>query len=147
MQRPSFQFYPADWQANKNLRRCTHAEKGIWIDVMCLMHDSEEYGVLRWPLEDVAQAVGCQVADLQALRYKQVLKGADTGETCQPYIYVPRSGRKDGDPVLLVPEQSGPVWYSTRMVRDEYLRGIRGDETRFKSKDSGSPTGSPSESP
>ena len=38
MKRPSFQFYPEDWLANANLRRCTHEEKGIWIDVMCLLH-------------------------------------------------------------------------------------------------------------
>jgi hypothetical protein len=37
--RPSFQFYPADWSANPNLKRCTFAEKGIWLEVMCLLHD------------------------------------------------------------------------------------------------------------
>ena len=57
MKRPSFQFYVSDWQSNNKLRRCSHAEKGIWLDVMCLMHDSEEYGILRWPLKEVAQAV------------------------------------------------------------------------------------------
>ena len=33
MRRPSFQFYPADWLGNTNLRRCSHSEKGAWIDV------------------------------------------------------------------------------------------------------------------
>lgn len=131
MKRPSFQFYAADWIGNANLRRCTHAEKGVWIDVMCLMHDSDEYGVLRWTLKEIAQAVGCRVADLKSLMSKGVLKGADTSGVCDEFVYVPRSGRKDGNPVTLIQRQSGPVFYSSRMVRDEYVRAIRGESTRF----------------
>lgn len=134
--RPSFQFYPADWLGNTNLRRCTHAEKGAWLDVMCLLHDSsDQYGALRWPLADIALAAGCDVATLQALIDKGVMKGADAGQTCEVFVYVPRSGRKDGEPVTLIAEQEGPLWYSSRMVRDEYVNHIRGGGSRF-----GSPT-------
>ncbi len=126
MKRPSFQFYPGDWSANPNLRRCTFAEKGVWLDVMCLMHDQDEYGVLRWPLKEIAQAVGCKVSDLLSLARKGVLKGADDSLT-EPFIYTPRSGRKDGNPVTLVDTQAGPIWYSSRMVKDEYVRTIRGE--------------------
>lgn len=126
MRRPSFQFYPGDWSANPNLRRCTFAERGIWVDVMCLMHDQDEYGVLRWPLKEIAGAVGCKVGDLQSLVRKGVMKGND-GHLGEPFVYVPRSGRKDGDPVILIDTQAGPIWYSSRMVKDEYVRTIRGD--------------------
>lgn len=124
--RPSFQFYPGDWQANSNLRRCTHAEKGVWVDVMCLMHDQPEYGVLRWPLKEIAKAIGCKLSDLKALQSKGVLKGDDK-QLDEPFIYTPRSGRKDGDPVTIVPIQGGPIWYSSRMVKDEYVRTIRAE--------------------
>jgi hypothetical protein len=130
MKRPSFQFYPGDWQANSNLRRCSHAEKGAWVDVMCLLHDQPEYGVLRWPLKEIAQAVGCTAALLRGIVVKEVLKGSDT-ELDEPFVYVPRSGRKDGEPVILLPVQPGPVWFSSRMVRDEYIRTVRGESTRF----------------
>lgn len=130
MKRPSFQFYPGDWAANPNLKRCTFAEKGIWLEVMCLMHDQAEYGVLRWPLKEVAEAVKCRAAELQALVRKGVLKGDDK-QLETPYVYTPRSGRKDGEPVTLLPTQPGPVWYSSRMVKDEYVRTIRGEGTRF----------------
>jgi hypothetical protein len=131
MKRPSFQFYPGDWQSNSNLKRCTRIEKSVWLDVLCLMHDQEEYGVLRWPLKDIAEAVGCKVAELKALRDKGVLKGADKGEVCPAYVYVPRSGRKEGDPVTLIHEQPGPIWFSSRFVRDEYVRTVRGEGSRF----------------
>jgi hypothetical protein len=131
MKRPSLQFYVGDWQSNTNLRRCTFAEKGIWIEVMCLMHDAEQYGVLRWPLKEIAQAVGCKLSELKSLANKGVLKGADSGQKCEEYVYTPRSGGKDGDPVVLISSQAGPIWYSSRMVRDDYVSKNRGKGTRF----------------
>jgi hypothetical protein len=130
MNRPSFQFYPADWLGNSNLRRCTHNEKGAWIDVLCLMHDAAEYGVLRWPLADIAQAVGCPVEALHSLISKGVMKGSDDAE-CEPLIFTPRHANKDGAPVTLISAQEGPVWYSSRMVVDEHKRQVRGIGTRF----------------
>ena len=132
MRRPSFQFYPGDWQSNSNLRRCTHAERGAWIDVMCLLHDQAEYGQLRWSLKEIAQAIGAPIALLKGLVAKGVLKGSDTNVS-EPFIYTPRSGRKDGEPVTLVPAQAGPLWYSSRMVKDEYVRINAGASTRFGS--------------
>lgn len=130
MRRPAFQFYPADWRNNANLRRCSWAARGVWIEVMGLMHDSDDYGILRWSLKEVAQALGCQVSLVKELATKDVLKGCDAG-ICESLVYVPRSGRKDGDPVELVQVQAGPIWYSSRMVKDEYVRTIRGDGSRF----------------
>lgn len=140
--RPSFQFYPGDWQSNSNLRRCSHAEKGVWLDVMCLMHDQPEYGVLRWTLKEIAQAIGCTVANLKALQAKGVMKGDDK-QLDEAFVYIPRSGRKDGDPVTLVDTQSGPIWYSSRMVKDEYVRTNRADS----SGNGASPKGTPKDAP
>lgn len=131
MKRPSFQFYPGDWRSNANLRRCTHAERGIWMDLLCLMHDGEQYGVLRWPLKEIAQAVGCRVSELRSLVAKGVLKGADQGETVEPFIYKPRHGGQEGQPVTLIHRQQGPVWYSSRMLTDEHIRIRRGASTRI----------------
>lgn len=134
MKRPAFQFYPGDWTANAKLKRCTHAERGIWMSVLCLFHDSEEaYGVLHWPLKDLAQAVGCKLTELKSLRDKGVLKGADKGETCDAYIYRARHAGKDGDPITLLATQPGPVWYSSRMVRDEYKANVRAGNARENS--------------
>jgi hypothetical protein len=136
VKRPSLQFYPGDWSGNANLKRCTFEEKGVWVDVMCLMHDQPEYGVLRWPLVEIAEAVKCRVQVLQGLTRKHVLKGSDDAIT-DPFIYVPRSGRKNGDPVALIPAQPGPLWYCSRMVRDEYVRANAGKSTRFGNRGDG----------
>src|SRR6266850_7172632 len=132
MKRPSLQFYPGDWRSNAKLRRCSRAERGDWIETICLLHDAEEYGVLRWPLQDIAQAIGCKVSELRnGLVSKGVLKGAHAGERCAAYVYTPRHEGKDGTPVTLIPEQDGPIWYSSRMVRDAHLRAHRGASTRI----------------
>lgn len=104
------------------------------MNLLCLMHDSEEYGVLRWSKAELAKAMRVKVKIIDTLIRAGVLKGAESGE-CEPYIYVPRSGRVNGAPVTLIARQPGPIWYSSRMVRDEYVRANAGASTRFKQKE------------
>jgi hypothetical protein len=130
VKRPSFQFYPADWRKDANLRRCSPAARGVWMDVLCVLHDSEEYGIVRWPLKEIASAAGASIVQLRELAEKRVLKGCDQGP-CEPLVFTPRHGRKLGEPVILIAEQDGPLWFSARFVRDEYVRTIRGEASRF----------------
>lgn len=129
MKRPSFQFYPADWKNNSKLRRCSEAARGAWIDVLCLLHDCDEYGVCRWSLDELARAAGVSLKLVKELVAKDVLKGAE--KNAEPYVYVPRHAGKDGVPVVLVVCQEGPCWYSSRFVRDEYVRQNKGKGSRF----------------
>jgi hypothetical protein len=135
VKRPSFQFYPADWRNNAKLRRCSWEARGVWIELLGLLHDSDNYGVLSWPLKEIAQALGAPLKAIKELVDKGVLYGVEKGE-CEPFVYTPRSGRKEGAAVTLVPAQQGPVWFSPRMVRDEYVRTVRGESTRFSDGDS-----------
>lgn len=143
MKRPSFQFYPADWRNNAKLRRCSEAARGAWMDVLCVLHDSDEYGVCRWPLADIARAAGVPLKLLKELSSKGVLKGADKG--AEAYVYAPRHAGKSGDPVTLVAESDGPCWYCSRLVRDEWVRQRRGSSTRFSTTNQ--PTKEAPESP
>jgi hypothetical protein len=142
MKRPAFQFYPADWRKDANLRRCSPAARGVWMDVLCVLHDAEPYGVVNWPLKELASAAGAALAHVRELVGKRVLKGCDQGE-CEPLIYTPRHGRKLGDPVTLITPQAGPIWYSARFVRDEYVRTIRGESTRFGDTNGDAPKAAP----
>lgn len=65
---PAFQFYPGDWLKDPALRRCSKLAKGVWIDMICLSFECEERGVfstsgMPWPDEDVAVAVGGDIAE------------------------------------------------------------------------------------
>ena len=44
--KPWLKFYPADWRADPSLRACSYAARGLWIDLIALMHDATEYGHL-----------------------------------------------------------------------------------------------------
>jgi hypothetical protein len=91
---------------------------------MCLAHDSDEYGVLRWTVKELARAIGCPPRLITNLIAGGVIYGCEKGP-CQPMVYVPKSGRHEGDPVELIAAQAGPIFYSPRMVKDEYLRELR----------------------
>lgn len=47
MKRPSFQFYPADWLRDTALRTCSVGARGLWIDMICFMHEGTPYGHLK----------------------------------------------------------------------------------------------------
>jgi len=155
MKRPSFQFYHGDWRSNAKLRRCTDSQRGIWLEVMCLMADGDEFGILRWPLKDISNAVPCRIAELRTLIERGVMKGADVAETCAQHLYTPRHAGRAGTAVVLIPEQPGPIWYSSRMVRDAYRASTRGKGTRFgdapidtpTQRQGGGPSASSSSSP
>ena len=128
MKRPSFQFYPADWKGNANLRRCSRAARGDWADILCVFHDSDEYGLVRWPLADLANASGADMKLVRELVSKGVLKGAESGRVF--FAHTPRHAGKDGEPVTLI-DGEGPIWFSSRMVTDEWRRSVSGGKTRF----------------
>lgn len=129
MKRPSLQVYPADWLSNAKLRRCSEAARGAWFDIICFLHGCDEYGVVRWPLADLIRASGVSRRSAMELVEKEVLKGGDKG--CEAFVFVPRHAGQDGEPVTLIEACKGPCWYSSRMVRDEHIRKVRGAGSRF----------------
>jgi hypothetical protein len=43
---PWMKFYPSDWRSDPALRSCTIAARGLWIEMMAIMHEAEPYGSL-----------------------------------------------------------------------------------------------------
>jgi hypothetical protein len=43
---PWMKFYPQDWRADEQLRLCSLAARGLWIEMLAIMHRSERYGHL-----------------------------------------------------------------------------------------------------
>ena len=63
MKRPSFQFYPGDWRRDSALQSCSLVARGMWIEVMCVMHECIPYGKLSvngqpMTIEQLARIVG-----------------------------------------------------------------------------------------
>lgn len=142
---PSFQFYPGDWRNNIKLRRCSPAALGAWINILCVLHDQEEYGVVRWPLAELARIANVPLKLARQLVAKGVLKGSDTGLT-EPFVFQPYHAGVHGVGVTLIASCPQNIWFSSRMVVDEYRRKHRGKNTRFSSENQ-PPCRSPSRSP
>ena len=107
MKRPSFQFYPSDWLRDTALRSCSTGARGLWIDMICFMHEGNPYGHLKVGNKvilpsNLASMVGATLHEVEGwldeLRQAGVYELADAGEI-----------------------------YSKRMVRDESLRNKRAE--------------------
>lgn len=103
--RPYFPFFAGDWLSNPRVRSVGPAARGLWLDLMCVMHDCVPYGHLCTdgrPMDDdeAANSVGLTVPVylklLAKLEYAKIAKR-----------------REDG------------AIYSSRMVSDEELRHQR----------------------
>lgn len=43
---PAMQFYPADWRKDLAVQSLGYHDRGVWFEMLCLMHESSERGVL-----------------------------------------------------------------------------------------------------
>lgn len=43
---PWLKFYPTDWRGDQALRICSIEARGLWIEMLCIMHSSDPYGHL-----------------------------------------------------------------------------------------------------
>lgn len=45
--RPAILFYPSDWLKDTALRSCSIGARGLWVDMLCYMHEGNPYGYLK----------------------------------------------------------------------------------------------------
>ena len=104
---PAFQFYPADWRKDPSVQLLSYHDKGIWFEMLCLMHESPERGKLVMhngeaiPEEGLARLLGLDNQTLNQSLTTLLAYGVAKQE----------------------PETK--VIFNKRMVNDEKLRQIR----------------------
>jgi len=69
---PFLKFYTSDWRADPRLKMCSPAARGMWIEMICLMHEATPYGHLlvygQNPTEaQLASLTGIPAAELSRL--------------------------------------------------------------------------------
>lgn len=99
---PWIKFHTADWRNDPNLSRCSKAAKGVWVDCICILNETEVRGVFRtnsipWSDQEIALAIGGDMTENIACLNELVVKGVCARST-------------DG------------ALFSRRMVRDEEKR-------------------------
>lgn len=63
MKMPALQFYPGDWRKDLAVQTLNYHDRGVWFEMLCLMHESSERGVLLlngvpMPEEGIARLLG-----------------------------------------------------------------------------------------
>lgn len=79
MNAPWLKFYPSDWRADPALRMCSMAARGLWVEMLCLMHEAEPYGSLRvnkQPINDKQLASLCGVGTKEVSKALEELEAA-----------------------------------------------------------------------
>ena len=105
IKRPSFQFYPADWLRDTALRSCSVQSRGLWIDMICYMHEGSPYGYLKVGNKVI---LASNLAGMTGLTLQEA-------EGCLKELHDAGVYDIDEDGVIC----------SRRMIRDENLRNIR----------------------
>lgn len=100
---PWSKFYWADWRANKELRLCGLAARGLWMEMLCLMHEATPYGHLL---------INGLIPTLQQLA---VQVGAPAPAVRKAMLELETAG------VATITEG---VWISRRMMRDARRRAV-----------------------
>lgn len=72
MSQPWMKFYPRDWRGDQALRVVSLAARGLWIEMLCIMHEAPQYGHLMigdQPVSEdaLARVVGNGIGEVQAL--------------------------------------------------------------------------------
>jgi hypothetical protein len=60
---PSWQFYPGDWRKDPAVQSLSYNDRGVWFEILCLMHESEQRGKLllngkKMPDDALARLLG-----------------------------------------------------------------------------------------
>lgn len=114
--RPWMKWYPADWRADPKLRMCSLAARGLWADLIALMHEAEPYGHL---LINGKAPTSAQLANLVG---------------CGGSKEVDRLLAELSDADVFSRNEAGTI-YSRRMVRDREKE----DRDRLNGKGGGNP--------
>ncbi len=66
MKQPAFMFYTGDWLKDPRLSMCSPSTRGIWIDLMCAMHELGRSGQVTGTVEQLCRICRCTAAEMTA---------------------------------------------------------------------------------
>ncbi len=102
--RPWFKFYPGDWRADQAVQSCSLAARGLWHEMLGLMHEATPYGYLMLNGEPMSTG---QLSMLVRSNPEEVEKLIAELEAAGVFSWATHRGTHRGK------------IYSRRMIRDE----------------------------
>lgn len=103
---PALQFYPGDWKKDLGIQSLDYESRGVWFELLLLMHDSPRRGYLQVNGKPMTDEILGKLLRIHGNKWKKIRrKLEDTG-------------------VVSIEEKTG-ILFCRRMVRDEQFRQIR----------------------
>lgn len=62
---PWFKFFTSDWLSDLKLSKCSPTTRGIWIDLLCAMHELDRCGQVCGTIEELARMSRCQPSEIE----------------------------------------------------------------------------------
>jgi hypothetical protein len=112
---PWFKFYPSDWSGDRKLHMCSIGARGLWIEMVCVMHEADPYGYL---ITDGKPVTNRQIASLAGISLAE----------CGRYLMELESAG-------VYSRAENKTIYSRRMVRDK----AKAEKDRENGKGGGNP--------
>ena len=71
MSQPWMKFYPSDWRSDPALRMCSLAARGLWMEMLCVMHEADPCGSLvingrALTPRQISALAGCSLPETEA---------------------------------------------------------------------------------
>ena len=81
---PWMKFYPSDWRADPALRMCSLAARGLWMEMLSIMHEADPRGSLlingnAISAKQLASLCGASLRETVALLHELDVAGVFTG--------------------------------------------------------------------
>ncbi len=120
---PAFLFFPGDWRRDPGVQQLSFEHRGIWLEILCLMHFCERRGVLllngaAMPTDGLARALGLNKQTVESCISTLLATGVASREettgalVCRRMVkderlrqIRSRAGRMGGNPALKPPVQ------------------------------------------
>jgi len=120
---PHIQLYTGDWMKDPKLSMCAPATRGVWIDLLCAMHEQDRVGELRGTTEQIARLARCTPVELvAALTDLQTNRAAEVERRNGVYIIINRRMVRDAEERALKAasgSKGGSKTASTRQARPD----------------------------
>ena len=146
---PAFQFYPGDWRKDPGVQSLSFHDRGVWFEILCLMHESEIRGKLTlngnaMPQEALSRLLGLDnqiltkslntiieygvaslCPDTKSLMCRRMVRDEETREAQRNF------GKQGGNPALCENYNSPGFVYLIQRAGDGMVKiGISENPTR-----------------
>src|ERR1022692_1165851 len=98
MKIPHIPLYTGDWMKDTELSLCAPATRGVWIDLLCAMHEHNRCGELSGTSDQLARLARCSTSELEAaLTDLQTTNAAVVDKFDDSWVIANRRMKREGD--------------------------------------------------